>query len=65
MACVSVCNYSAIADADSDGNAGGKRHVEIIQVKCQGCGVCVAVCKGKAITLAGYSDDEMYEEIAL
>ena len=59
LTCAYVCHYSAIEETES----GGRQVAEVISGKCQGCGTCVATCKGKAITLAGFSDDELFEEI--
>ena len=30
---------------------------------CEGCGVCLPVCRPKAMDLMGFSDDQMYSEI--
>ena len=59
LTCAYVCHYSAIEEKE----VGGRQVAEIIPGKCQGCGACVATCKGKAISLAGFSDDEIFEEI--
>jgi heterodisulfide reductase subunit A len=59
LTCAYVCHYSAIEEDKFQ----GRQVAKIIQGKCQGCGTCVAACKGNAISLAGYSDDEMFEEI--
>jgi heterodisulfide reductase subunit A len=37
----------------------GQQVAEINPALCKGCGVCVAACRGKAITLHGYSDQQL------
>jgi heterodisulfide reductase subunit A2 len=59
LACKPVCYYSAIEER----TVGNRTVANIIAGKCQGCGACVSTCKGKAITLAGYTDDELFEEV--
>ncbi len=61
LTCSYVCHYSAI----EEDKFAGRQVAKIISGKCQGCGACVATCKGKAIHLSGFSDDELFEEIAL
>jgi heterodisulfide reductase subunit A len=31
---------------------------------CQGCGTCVALCRSKSIDIYGYSNKQMYTEVA-
>jgi len=31
---------------------------------CQGCGVCVSVCRSNTVDLAGFSDEQMFASIA-
>jgi heterodisulfide reductase subunit A len=59
FACAEVCPYAAIQEKQS----GGRAVADVIAGKCQGCGACVATCRGKAITLYGFSDDEVFEEV--
>ena len=59
LTCAYVCHYSAIEQATFQ----GRQVAQVIQGKCQGCGACAATCKGNVITVMGYSDDEIYEEI--
>jgi heterodisulfide reductase subunit A len=54
-----VCYYSAIEEK----TVGNRTVANVIAGKCQGCGACVSTCKGKAMTLAGYTDDEIFEEV--
>ncbi|HUW09532.1 MAG TPA: hypothetical protein VM537_07355, partial [Anaerolineae bacterium] len=50
-----VCPFSAVEMVEQR----GQRVAEINAALCKGCGVCVAGCRGKAITLAGYSDQQL------
>jgi heterodisulfide reductase subunit A len=59
FACSEVCYYSAIEEK----TAGGRTVAQVIAGKCQGCGACVSSCKGNAMTLPGYTDDEIFEEV--
>jgi len=36
---------------------------KIIEILCEGCGICVASCPSIAIQLDGYSDEEILSEI--
>ena len=59
LTCAYVCHYSAIEEKEWS----GRRVAEVVPGKCQGCGACAATCKNKAVTLARFSDAELYEEI--
>ncbi len=59
LTCAYVCHYSAIEEKEH----GGRQVANIVAGKCQGCGACVATCKNKAVTLAQFSDDEVFEEM--
>jgi heterodisulfide reductase subunit A len=55
MWCEPVCPYRAIRGKDgvSEVNPG----------LCQGCGACVAACRSGAMTLLGYTDDQLLAEV--
>ncbi len=57
--CAAVCYYSAIEER----KAGARTVAGVVAGKCQGCGACVATCRNKAVTLAQFSDAEVFEEI--
>jgi len=40
-----------------------KRVAKVNEGKCMGCGACAAACPSKAITLKGFSEAQIYEEI--
>jgi heterodisulfide reductase subunit A len=53
--CTEVCPFGAIDMIE-------QRGLQIASVNaalCKGCGVCVVACRGKAITLHGYSDQQL------
>jgi len=59
LLCLNTCHYGAIEQVTTQ----GKTKARAISGKCQGCGACVSVCKGKAIAFPGFNDDQLYEEI--
>ena len=64
--CEKVCPYTAIT-REVIKNREGKVIKNIAQVNpglCQGCGTCVALCKSKSIDLQGYSNEQVYAEVA-
>ncbi|MBF0206601.1 MAG: hypothetical protein HQK53_06905, partial [Oligoflexia bacterium] len=36
---------------------------EVNRGLCQGCGGCIAICRAKAIDLAGYTDEQIWSTI--
>jgi len=59
LTCAYVCHYSAIEEKQ----VAGRQVAFVVAGKCQGCGACAAACKNKAVTLAQFSDDEIFEEM--
>ncbi|MCX7857123.1 MAG: 4Fe-4S dicluster domain-containing protein [Deltaproteobacteria bacterium] len=56
--CESVCVANAIKyDAR-------KRVVKVEEAQCMGCGLCNATCPSSAVTLLGYSDMILMDEIS-
>jgi heterodisulfide reductase subunit A len=63
--CLTACPYKAIERKEIKNRQG-----EIIKVvsyvnqgKCQGCGTCVSICRSKSIDLAGFTDQQVYNQI--
>jgi heterodisulfide reductase subunit A-like polyferredoxin len=54
--CEKLCTYEAIK-VNEEGFA------EVDELKCKGCGVCVASCPARALDLKYYRDKQFAEEI--
>lgn len=54
--CAKVCTYGAIRGEV-------KKYFEVIPALCEGCGNCVAECPVDAITLPGYSEEDIIRQI--
>jgi heterodisulfide reductase subunit A len=63
--CQSVCPYQAIEREDFKTRDGKiiKTVAKINEGLCQGCGICVALCRSKSIDLHGYSNSQVYTEV--
>lgn len=64
--CVKVCPYGAIVTEEVPMGHGSKEMRTVAKINegvCQGCGSCVAVCRSMAITLAGFTDPQIINEI--
>jgi len=64
--CVKVCPYGAIVTDEVPVGHGSKDLRTVAKINegvCQGCGSCVAVCRSMAITLAGFTDSQIINEI--
>lgn len=60
--CVSVCPYSAPFFRDAQERFfPGK--AEINPVLCKGCGLCVASCRSGAVTLEGFTNEQIFSQI--
>lgn len=58
--CVSLCPYKAIQmikDADN------KRKAETIVASCKACGICSAHCPTFAITMGGFTNEQIFSQI--
>ncbi len=62
--CADICPFSAILEEEVDGRNGQKRRqMRVIDGVCHGCGACVASCRPGAITLKGFTDQQIYAAI--
>jgi len=57
LTCVRICPHGAIRTDDE------KRSASISEISCQRCGVCTAECPAQAITLPGFTDEQMAAEV--
>jgi heterodisulfide reductase subunit A len=62
-----VCPYDAIEETELVRRVGRDRSVKIIarvnEGKCMGCGLCASACPSKAVTVRGFTDEQVYEEV--
>ena len=58
--CESLCPYQAIR-VEKDEN--GKRKAETITASCKGCGICAAHCPVFAISMGGFTDEQITAQI--
>jgi heterodisulfide reductase subunit A len=64
--CVTVCPYQAIVTEEILLGHGSKELRTVAKINegvCQGCGSCVAICRSMAISLAGFTDPQIINEI--
>lgn len=64
--CMSACPYQAI-DKEEIKNRNGELIKTVARVNpglCQGCGTCVAFCRSNSIDIQGYSNEQVFSEIA-
>ncbi len=53
--CIDGCNYDAIETTEGD--------YKVIEVACQGCGKCAAICPTNAIDLRHYLDEQLTAQV--
>ncbi|MDI6754120.1 MAG: CoB--CoM heterodisulfide reductase iron-sulfur subunit A family protein [Thermodesulfobacteriota bacterium] len=62
--CVDICPFRAIIEEEvqmPDGRV--QRQMRVIDGVCHGCGACVASCRPGALSLKGYTDQQIFAEI--
>ena len=57
LTCIRSCPHHAI-EVDHE-----KQTAKVIDIACQGCGICAGECPAKAIQLKGYTDDEIWAQL--
>ena len=62
--CIDVCPYGAIA-LTSNQQPDGKltRSVTVNKAKCKGCGLCQGTCPKKGVNVAGFTLDQIREQV--
>jgi len=58
--CEAICPYQAIERVTL---GQGRQVAEVNEGLCKGCGLCASACPGKVITLRGFSDQALLEEL--
>jgi heterodisulfide reductase subunit A len=65
--CKMVCPYSAIEQVELAKRIGRSKAIKLIakvnEGKCMGCGLCASACPSKAVTVQGFTDQQIYEEV--
>jgi heterodisulfide reductase subunit A len=64
--CINACPYKAIKDFEIQDRSGKVIRVvaDVNEGLCQGCGTCVAVCRSRSIDLDGFTDEQVFAEVA-
>ncbi|MGM0366529.1 MAG: FAD-dependent oxidoreductase [Actinomycetota bacterium] len=57
--CLMVCPFNAIEEVE----VRGRKVVNVIETVCKGCGLCEATCPIDSISLSGFTDEMIIEEI--
>jgi heterodisulfide reductase subunit A len=60
FSCEAVCPYRAVERVTL---RDGRQAAQINEGLCKGCGLCASVCPGKVITLRGFSDQALLEQM--
>ena len=65
-ACINACPYKAIEDFNILDRSGKvlRTVANVNEGLCQGCGTCVSVCRSKSMDLDGFTDEQVYLQIA-
>jgi heterodisulfide reductase subunit A len=58
--CESLCPYQSIRIIKDEN---GKRKAETITASCKGCGICASHCPVFAISMGGYTDEQINAQI--
>ena len=58
--CEEVCPYGAVTFVELKG---GRLAAQINPAVCKGCGLCAAGCRGRAIVLHGFDDQQLLAEV--
>src|SRR3990170_2533513 len=58
--CVEVCPFNAIESTVVD----GKTVAQVIPTLCHGCGNCASTCRTSAANVSGFTDDQIYAQVA-
>lgn len=60
LTCIRTCPHDAIRVIQVNTE---RQTAQIVDLACDGCGICAAICPARAIKFEGYSDEQMLSEI--
>lgn len=63
LTCVRLCPHGAIKVPEF--GISERKAAEVDVMACRGCGICASACPGRAITLVGCSDEEVFAELSV
>jgi heterodisulfide reductase subunit A len=58
--CLEVCPFEAIEKAETD----GRTIAHVISTLCHGCGNCAATCRAHAVSVEGFSEEQICAQIS-
>jgi heterodisulfide reductase subunit A len=58
--CIEVCPFNAIESTEID----GRTVAQVIPTLCHGCGNCASTCRTSAANISGFTDDQIYAQVA-
>jgi len=64
-ACISACPFNAIEEEVLEERTGERIVAKVNETLCKGCGVCVATCPSKAVSLKGWTDEQVLREVEI
>lgn len=62
-ACIEACPFNAIEEEVLEERTGERIVAKVNETICKGCGVCVATCPSKAVSLKGWTDEQVLREV--
>ncbi|MDI6785387.1 MAG: 4Fe-4S dicluster domain-containing protein [bacterium] len=68
LTCKDICAYSAIAGKEIKNRKTGELINVVAEVNsslCHGCGACTATCRSGSIDLDGFTNEQLFDEIAI
>jgi len=64
-ACISACPFNALEEEVLEERTGKRIVAKVNETLCKGCGVCVATCPSKAVSLKGWTDEQVLREVEI
>ncbi|HDL85389.1 MAG TPA: 4Fe-4S dicluster domain-containing protein, partial [Candidatus Acetothermia bacterium] len=65
MACAGSCPFGAIEESEWTDPANRKKVkvARVVESVCHGCGSCVVTCRSGAPDIAGFSNEQIFEQV--